>query len=255
MAVLLAVCVEPGPSSHTVPQVVPVELDGLTGTGECQNGHRRGDDGTCQCFCGYTDEDGWCVHTGCDDDDDDGGGGGGGGGGRGGGGGGGGVIEPPDTSRYCEDLRDTLAAEYVGKGILQAPGGEWDCHSFSESNGRFIVNGPGIEHGNKHGYYGYVDSDLTSGMAAVEAHFGKSFRINSGYRCPVGNGSAEVGGQSGSAHVRGRGVDFQLPSGDTIWTWEYKKKIIEWALDNTNANEGYRYANKSHVHLGFNVEK
>ncbi len=151
----------------------------------------------------------------------------------------------------CGDLRDKLAAEYVGKNVPQAPFGTWSCHSFSEANGRFIVNGPGIEYGNKHGYYGYVDSDLTSGMAAVEAHFDKSFRINSGYRCPVGNKA--VDGVGGSAHVRGRGVDFQLPSGDTTWTWEYKRKIIEWARDNAGANEGYRYTNRNHVHLGFRV--
>ena len=164
------------------------------------------------------------------------------------------MIEPPDTSRHCGDLRDTLAAEYVGKGIPQAPGGEWDCHSFSKSNSRFIVNGPGIEGGNKHGYYGYVDSDLTSGMASVEAHFGKRFRITSGYRCPVGN--KKVGSKAPtSAHVRGRGVDFELPSSDTIWTDNYKDSIIKWAEKNTTANEGFQYTDRPHIHLGFNVEK
>ena len=62
-AALLAACVEPDPNSHTVPQIVVVPLDGFTVPGECQKGHRRGDDGTCQCFCGHTDEDGWCVYT------------------------------------------------------------------------------------------------------------------------------------------------------------------------------------------------
>ncbi len=59
-------------------------------------------------------------------------------------------------------------------------------------------------------------------------------------------------GAGGSAHLRGRGVDFQL-LGDTTWTWEYKRKIIEWARDNAGANEGYRYTDRNHVHLGFRV--
>lgn len=121
----------------------------------------------------------------------------------------------------------------------------------SEANGRFIVNGQGIEYGAKHGYYGYVDSDLTSGMAAVEAHFDKRFHINSGYRCPVGNATIPKASPS-SAHLRGRGVDFQL-LGDTMWTDSYKDSIIEWAADNAGANEGYRYTNRNHVHLGFRV--
>ena len=45
-----------------------IELDGLTGTGTCQKGHRRNDDGVCECRCGSTDDDGWCVYKGCDDD-------------------------------------------------------------------------------------------------------------------------------------------------------------------------------------------
>ena len=51
------------------------ELDGITAVGECVKGHRRDDGGNCVCRCGFTDDDGWCVYTGC------GGGGGGGGGG------------------------------------------------------------------------------------------------------------------------------------------------------------------------------
>ena len=151
------------------------------------------------------------------------------------------------------DVFSGLLDHAFGKGIPQSPGREWDCHSFSTGNARFIVNGPGIEYGSKHDYYGYVASDLTSGMASVEAHFDKSFQINSGYRCPVGN--KNVGGASASAHVRGRGVDFRLPSSDTIWTDSYKDSIIQWAEANVGANEGIRYTNKSHIHLGFNVEK
>ena len=153
----------------------------------------------------------------------------------------------------CGDLRDTLAAEYAGKNVPQAPGGTWSCHTFSKANSRYIVSDQGIEWGSRHDLYGYVDSDLASGMAAVEAHFGESFHITSGYRCPVGNGM--VGGKPTSAHIRGRGVDFHPLPIDSTWTWEYKQKIIEWARANVNANEGRRYPTRNHVHLGFNVEK
>lgn len=68
----------------------------------------------------------------------------------------------------------------------------------------------------------------------------------------VGGGPV-LPGAGGSAHVRGRGVDFQLPSGDTTWTDYYKDSIIEWAAANVNANEGYRYTDRNHVHLGFRV--
>ncbi len=158
-----------------------------------------------------------------------------------------------DDHWKCGDLRDTLAAEYVEKKVPQAPGGSWDCHVFHKDP-RYIVDGEGIEWGVKHSNWGYVDANLSLGMAAVENHF-RTFYVTSGYRCPVGNSSIS-GASDESAHMRGRAADFQpLVIPDSTWTWEYKGKLIEWALDNTTANEGFRYTNKNHVHLGFNVKK
>ena len=180
---------------------------------------------------GFTCKPGEC-------EDDGGSGGGGEGGGEGGGGGGGG--------RGCGDLRDTLSAEYVGKNISNGP---WECDKFSLAGSRFIVHGEGIEWGLKHDYYGYVDGSLSGGMAAVEAHFGAVFHINSGYRCPRGNRLAGSDATN-SRHVRGRAADFRLFT--SRWTTEFKDSIIDWARARWGTNmEAWRYATKSHVHLGW----
>jgi len=135
----------------------------------------------------------------------------------------------------------TLAAEYKGKNISNGP---WGCEMFSLTHSRFVVPDGDIEWGLKHDFYGYVDVSLTGGMAAVEAHFGASFHINSGYRCPKGNRSA--GSETdNSRHVRGRAADFQLLN-DERWTTAFKDSIIDWA----NARWGDRvearkYANSA----------
>ena len=55
--------------------------------------------------------------------------------------------------------------------------------------------------------------------------------------------------------MRGRAADFLPLPIDSTWTWDYKGKLIDWALTNTWANEGFRYTSKNHVHLGFEVQK
>lgn len=152
----------------------------------------------------------------------------------------------------CGDLRDTLAAEYVRKHVPQAPLGSWKCRVFAK-HPRFIVLGQGIENGLKHDTWGYVNPYMSGGMAMVEAHF-RTFHITSGYRCPVGNASIPRAAVN-SAHMRGRAADFLPLPIDSTWTWDYKGKLIDWALTNTWANEGFRYTSKNHVHLGFEVQK
>ena len=106
-----------------------------------------------------------------------------------------------------------------------------------------------MEYGLKHDYYGYVAGSLSGGMAAVEAHFGAFFRINSGYRCVKGNRRA--GSETdNSRHVRGRAGDFQLSG--SRWTTAFKDSIVDWAKAKWGERvEARRYATKSHVHLGW----
>ncbi|MDE2973197.1 MAG: D-Ala-D-Ala carboxypeptidase family metallohydrolase, partial [Gemmatimonadota bacterium] len=166
----------------------------------------------------------------------------GGGGGGGGDGGGGGGDEPTGGGGVwsCGDLRDTLAAEYVGKNISNGP---WDCHKFSLVLSRFVVPDGDIEWGMRHDYYAYVDGSLIGGVALVEAHFGVNFEITSGYRCPRGNGGA-----ANSRHVRGRAADIWLEG----WTDAYKDSIIDWARARWGPDmEAERYPVRDHVHLGW----
>jgi len=150
----------------------------------------------------------------------------------------------------CGDVRDTLAAEYVGKSYRHGP---WHCHKFHKDS-RYIVHGRGIENGMKHGYWGYVDGYLTDGMASVEAHFGVTFQINSGYRCPIGNSTIRRASPT-SAHILGRAVDFQPFDIDSTWTEAYKDSIIKWAREYAGSDEGSRYETRNHVHLGFHTER
>lgn len=182
-----------------------------------------------------------------------------GGEGRGGGGGGGtrgcdgeidgGELASGGTPGRCDlwrcgDSRDTLAWEYLYKGV---PGGDWSCHKFSKVPGKYIVIDVDVEQGAVHGTYGYVNERLTGRIPAMEAHFSFTARTTSGYRCPVGN-SRIPNSHPNSHHIHGGGYDFVVDG--ERWTVELKDSIIKWAK--ANGGVGKRYANKNHVHLAWN---
>ena len=182
-----------------------------------------------RCCCRPKDGGFSCTPGECKEDGGD-GGDGGGGGGEGGG-----------ESWSCDDLRDTLALEYVERRVR----GSWPCDKFYLLGPKWIVADVGIEGGGRHGFYGYVNDRLTSKIPAMEAHFGLTAITTSGYRCPVGN-SRVPGAGSNSFHIHGGGYDFVVAG--PRWTKALKDSIVKWAK--ANGGDGQFYTDgRNHVHL------
>lgn len=55
-----------------------------------------------------------------------------------------------------------------------------------------------------------VDTVLVDWLQKIRDHFGKSVRVNSGYRCPAHNASPEVGGSPTSHHMKGMAADIRI---------------------------------------------
>ncbi len=148
--------------------------------------------------------------------------------------------EEEDCPDECNQYQCDLAEEYDDET-------SWSCTTFSTSYGEFILQDSDTENG-LHSGYGFIDSRLPSGFSLIEQHFNASFRINSGYRCPKGNGVTPGAGTL-SKHMLGLAVDFQelgWPAGTT----ERKRQIKEWTEDPNGAGAGFVqfYSDKTHMH-------
>ena len=55
-----------------------------------------------------------------------------------------------------------------------------------------------------------VDTVLVDWLQKIRDHFGKSVRVNSGYRCPAHNASPKVGGSPTSHHMKGMAADIRI---------------------------------------------
>lgn len=68
-----------------------------------------------------------------------------------------------------------------------------------------------------------LDTKLIDILQKIRDHFGKSITVNSGYRCSAHN--KEVGGNSGSHHMRGMAADIRVDGVKPIEVAKYAESI------------------------------
>lgn len=169
---------------------------------------------------------------------------------------------PPDSPNSCEDV------EHHGSGYQMATNFDW-----GELNGYFQDGNP---HGGNGGGWGWVQSDLPSGLQSLRNDwaadslggvYGPALPLSSGYRCPHGNATIP-GASNTSWHMAGLAADISVrriarrhPDWGSFDADErdakYKEvwdKLHDLTDDGTNidqASQNYDFYADRHFHIAF----